>query len=84
LTIDFDAIFTRLLAAAQGGTARLAVFNSVKDFNGTFGMSATISNVVIQKEDDSAAIGAAITVTGSDQPAVTGAGLVGRLNVAQR
>jgi hypothetical protein len=84
LTVDLDAIFTRLLAAAQGDTARLAVLNSVKDFSGTFGTSKTISNVVIQKADDSRATGAAITVTGSSQPALTGAGLVGRLQVASR
>jgi hypothetical protein len=79
ITIDFDAIFARLLEAAQGDTARLAVFNSVKDFTGTFGMSSTISNVAIQKTGDGAATGADITVTNSDQPAVTGGGLVGRL-----
>lgn len=84
LTVDLDAIFTRLLEAAQGDTARLAVLNSVKDFSGTFGTSKTISNVVIQKEDDSPATGAAITVTGSSQPAVNGAGLVGRLQVLSR
>jgi hypothetical protein len=79
ITVDYDALFTRLLEAAQGDTAKLAVFNSVKDFKGTFGMSPTISNVAIQKPGDAPAVGAPVTVTNSGQPAVTGAGLVGRL-----
>lgn len=81
LTIDFDALFASLLASAQGDTAKLAVFNSVKDFVGTFGMGATVSNVVIQKAADAVATGSSITVTGSSQPAVTGAGLQGRLKL---
>ncbi len=81
LTIDFDALFASLMASAQGDTAKLAVFNSVKDFAGTFGMGVTVSNVVIQKAADAVATGSSITVTGSSQPAVTGAGLQGRLKL---
>jgi hypothetical protein len=82
LTLGLDAAFASVMAAAQGDTTKLAVFNSLKDFAGEFDMKATVSNVVIQKgSDNTPLVGAPITVTGSGQPAVTGAGVQGILTV---
>jgi hypothetical protein len=80
-TLDLDAAVTAALAAAQGDTAKLAVFNSLKDFAGEFDLNATLSNVAIHKEDGTTLAGAAITVTGSGQPAVNGSGVKGILNL---
>jgi hypothetical protein len=80
-TLNLDAAITAALAAAQGDTAKLAVVNSLKDFAGEFDMNVTLSNVTIKKVDGTALAGAAITVTGSGQPAVNGAGVKGILNL---
>jgi hypothetical protein len=81
LTLDLDAAITAAVNAAQGDTGKLAVLNSLKDFAGEFDMNVTLSNVAMKKTDGSALAGAAITVTGSDQPAVNGAGVKGILNL---
>jgi hypothetical protein len=80
-TLDLDAAVTAALGAAQGDTAKLAVVNGLKDFAGEFDMNVTLSNVAIQKSDATPLVGAAITVTGSGQPAVNGAGVKGILTL---
>jgi hypothetical protein len=81
LSLNLDAAITAAINAAQGDTAKLTVLNSLKDFIGEFDMNATVSNVVLQKTDGTALAGASITVTGSEQPAVNGAGVKGIINL---
>jgi hypothetical protein len=81
LTLDLDAAATAALAAAQGDTVKLAAVNSWKDAAGEFDLNATVSNVTLKKVDGTPLVGAAITVTGSGQPAVNGSGVKGILNL---
>lgn len=78
LTLDVDRAFEQVVTAAS--VAAQPVFNSVIGFTGDFNLRTTISNVEIRSQTgDTALTGASITVTGSDQPAVTGAGVQGML-----
>jgi hypothetical protein len=79
-TIDLDRAFEQVVAGAPAEDQ--AVFNSVIGFTGDFNMRTTVSNVEIRSQSGDAPLtGASITVTGSGQPAVTGAGVQGVLQV---
>lgn len=78
-TLDLEALMTHILATAQG--TDLAAAQSVAAFVGTFSMKTTVSNVSMKRANAAALTGPSITVTGSNQPAVTGAGVAGRVIV---
>lgn len=79
-TIDVDRAFQQVVAGAPAEDQ--AVFNSVIGFTGDFNLRSTVSNVEIHSQTGGTVLtGASITVTGSNQPAVTGAGVQGILQV---
>jgi hypothetical protein len=80
LTINFDAALGEVIAGATG--EQLTVFQKVAGFIGDFTLRSTLSNVEMRSQTGNAElVGDSITVTGSGQTAVTGAGVEGLLKI---
>jgi hypothetical protein len=80
LTFDLETAMSRAIAAATGTTK--TTLQTAKDISGLFDMKATISNVAIRANDETTVLtGQSVTVAGSNQAAVTGAGVAGAVKV---
>jgi hypothetical protein len=80
LTIDLDAALGEVVAGATG--EQLTTFQKVAGFTGDFTLRSTLSNVEIRSQTgDAELVGDSITVTGSGQAAVSGAGVEGLLKI---
>lgn len=75
LVFNLEAAVTRALGSAAG-------LGTLKEIAGKFDTRATVSNVAMTRADETTPLtGTAITVTNSGQPAVTGSGVAGVINV---
>lgn len=80
LTINLDAALGEVVAGATG--EQLTVFQKVAGFIGDFTLRSTLSNVEMRSQTGNAElVGDSITVTGSGQTAVSGAGVEGLLKI---
>lgn len=79
-TIDLDAALGEVVAGATG--EQLTIFQKVVGFTGDFTLRSTVSNVEMRSQTGNAElVGDSITVTGSGQTAVSGAGVEGLLRI---
>jgi hypothetical protein len=80
LTINLDAALGAVVAGATG--EQLTTFQKVVGFTGDFTLRSTLSNVEVRSQTgNTELVGDSITVTGSGQTAVSGAGVEGLLKI---
>ena len=74
-TLNLDAAIERAITVAQGDA--LTALNDVKNFSGVFDTKAVLSNVTMTYKG-APLPSQTVTVTSSNQPAVTGTGVAGK------
>jgi hypothetical protein len=80
LVVDLDKLLAAAKTKAAGDSAKIAALDSVKDFKGEFKLNASYSALNIIRAGQTAQYpGAEILVAGSNQPAIKGAGVQGKI-----